>query len=75
MDKYVIHIDGYPSFPEFRCEYSIYHGLEGGQGVGETKEYDLWFKESLVGYKCCLPLVPFFDLNIVVSLSYIELGE
>jgi hypothetical protein len=46
--------------------------LEGCGGVGELKEHNLWFEQSLIGSESCLPLISFLDLDVVVSLSYIE---
>ena len=49
--------------------------LEGGRGVGETKEHDSRFKEALVGNKGGFPLMSILDTDIVVSPLYIEFGE
>ena len=75
VDKYVIHVDGYLSFPKFCCEYPIHYGLEDGWGVGEAKKHNLGLKKPLVGHKCHFPLIPFLDLDVVVSPPYIKLGE
>ena len=53
----------------------FYETLEGGRGVGETKEHDCRFKEAFVGDKGSFPLVSILDMDIVVSPSYIEFGE
>jgi len=49
--------------------------LEGGWGVGQTKEHDLQFEESFGGFEGCLPFVTFFDSDVVVFPSYVELSE
>ena len=49
--------------------------LEGGGGVGETEEHHCRFKESFVGNEGSFPLMPIFDLDIIVSPLDVELGE
>jgi len=73
MDQDVIHIDRYPSFSYFFFEDVVYHGLEYCGGVGESEEHYFWFEQSLVGGEGCLPFIPFFDPDIVISPSYIKL--
>ena len=53
----------------------VHHGLEGGWRVGEAKEHDRRFKESSVGTKGSLPLVPFLYPHVVVTLADVQLGE
>ncbi len=72
MDGYVIHINGYTPLVNEIVEDGVHHRLECGQGVGESKEHDRWFVQAFVGYECCLPLVFFFDKNLVVSPLNIE---
>jgi hypothetical protein len=43
--------------------------------IGEAKVYDQWFEETLICSKGSLPLIAFWDMDIIVSTSYIELGE
>ena len=49
--------------------------LEGGRGVGETKEHDSRFKEAFVGNKSSLPLVSILDMGIVIFPLYIKFGK
>ena len=49
--------------------------LESGGGVGETEEHHCRFKESFVGNEGSFPLMPIFDLDIIVSPLDVELGE
>ena len=49
--------------------------LEGGRGVGETKEHDSRFKEAFVGNKSSLPLVSILDMDIVIFPLYIKFGK
>jgi len=49
--------------------------LEGGGGVGQPEEHYLWFEQPFWCFESSLPLVSFFDLDIVVPPSYVEFGE
>jgi len=49
--------------------------LEGGGGVGQSKEHDSWFEQSCRGFEGGLPFVAFFDSDVVVPPSYVEFGE
>jgi hypothetical protein len=75
VDKDIVHIDDYPSVPDFLLKYGVHHGLEGGGGVGETEEHYGRFKESFVGDESCFPLVSVFDPYVVISPSYVYLGK
>ncbi|KAG5349840.1 hypothetical protein C0989_001641 [Termitomyces sp. Mn162] len=45
----------------------VHHGLKSGRAVGESKEYNEWLKQSLVGPEGGLPLVSLLDVHIVVT--------
>ncbi|KAG5348916.1 hypothetical protein C0989_007170, partial [Termitomyces sp. Mn162] len=45
----------------------IHHSLKGGGAIGEFKEHNKQFKQSLVGLEGSLPLVSFLDAHIVVT--------
>ena len=75
VDSDVIHIDWQPSLHNFHLKYGVHHHLECGWGVGETKEHDSGLKEPLLGEESCFLLISFFDANVVISPSYIKLGE
>jgi hypothetical protein len=47
--------------------------LEGGGRISESEKHHQRFEESTIRTKCCLPLITFFHLNIVVTLSYVKL--
>ena len=49
--------------------------MEGHRGVGEPKEHDCWFKESLRGEGCSLPFISFLDLDVIVSPFDVKLCE
>jgi len=74
-DKEVVHVDDKPSFRDHISEGVVHESLEGGRGVGETKEHDSGFEEAFMGDEGGLPLVSVFDADVVVAPSNIELGE
>src|SRR6266404_8886531 len=53
----------------------IHHGLKGTWRISQTKEHDSWFKETIFGLKCRFFFITSLDSNIVISPSYVELGE
>ena len=56
-------------------EYLIHHGLKGTGRVCQSKEHDPWFKEIIFGLKCRFLFISCFDLNVVISPSYVKFGE
>jgi phosphoribosyl-dephospho-CoA transferase len=56
-------------------EYLIHYSLEGGQTIGETKVHYKQLKEASVHVEHCLSLIALLDMDIIVSLAHIELGE
>jgi hypothetical protein len=73
VDKDVIHANCYISLIDKIMEYVVHHQLESHWGVREAEEHNHWFKQSLVGLKCGLPLVTIVDANIVVPPVDIKL--
>jgi len=73
VNQDIIHIDGYPSFSYFVLEDVVYHCLECCRGVGKSEEHYFWLEQSLVGSESCFPFIPFFDLDVVIPPSYVEL--
>src|SRR5882724_7079693 len=71
----VVHIDGHYSFINEFLEDVIHHHLECGGTVHEAKEHDQRFEKASVCPKGGLPLVSFFDLNVVVSPENVQLSE
>ena len=53
----------------------IHECLEGRWGIAEAKKHDCGFIEAKGGDKCCFPLVFFSNANVIITPSYIELGE
>ena len=74
-NKEVVYVDDEPSFSNHVSEGVIHESLEHGGGVTETKEHDGGFEGSLMGDKGHLPLVTILDMDIVVSLTNVELGK
>jgi len=74
-DEEIIHVDNEPTFGDHIAEGVIHESLERGGGVGETEEHDGGFEEPLMGDEGGFPLVSVLDADIVVSPSYVELGE
>jgi hypothetical protein len=74
-DEEIIHVDNEPSFGDHIAEEVIHESLKCGGRVGEAKEHDSGFKEPLMGDEGSFPLVSILDADIVVSPSYVELGE
>src|SRR5882762_8703340 len=74
-DENVIQVDTDHTLSDEILENVIHHGLEGGWAVSETKEHHQRFRESSVGAECSLPFITFFDTDIVVPPSDIQLGE
>ena len=75
VDKEVIHIDDKLSLCNHVPKRVGHEPLKCGGRVGHSKEHDSGFIESMVSDEGCLPLVSFLDVNIVISPSYIKLGE
>src|SRR5882724_7494421 len=74
-DEDVVHIDGHYSLVDEFFENVVHHCLECGGTVCEAEEHDQRFKKASVRPKGGLPLVSFFDLNVVVSPVNIQLSE
>ena len=75
IDKKIVHVDNEPSFCNHIVKEVIHELLKGGGGIGKTKEHYGQFKESFMSDKSGLPLVPVFDMDIVIPPTDIELGE
>src|SRR5258707_5934981 len=74
VNEYVIHItDGFVAVDEGADV--VHHGLEGGGQVAQSKEHDKWFKESSVCGEGCLPLISFFETDIVEAPVEVQGGE
>jgi len=49
--------------------------LEGGRGVSKSEEHNCGFKQSFAGFEGGFVFVAFFNVNIIVFLSNVELRE
>ena len=74
-DEDVVEIDRNLSFGNEISEDTVHYILECGWGVGESKEHYCGLEESFVAFEGGFPFVSFFDADVVVSPSYIKLGE
>ena len=75
VDEEVVHIDNEPSFSNHIPEGVGHESLESGGGIGHAKEHNHGFIESPVGNEGGFPLVSILDLDIVISLLHVKLGE
>ncbi|KAG5714964.1 hypothetical protein E4T56_gene5390 [Termitomyces sp. T112] len=75
VDEDIVKIYTNNTFSNQVTENVIHLSLEGGWAVGATKEHHQRFKESAIGLECCLPLITFFDVHIVVIPMDVQLGE
>ena len=75
VDEKIIHVDNEPSFGNHIVEGVVHETLEGGGGVGESKEHHRGFEKSFVGNEGCLPLVTVFDSYVVVPPADVEFSE
>lgn len=71
----IIEVDSDFALSDQVLEYVVHHPLEGGWGIGETKEHYSGFKKSTVHPERSFLLISFLDLDIVVSPANIKFGE
>ena len=75
VDEEVVHVNDEPSFSNHIPEGIRHELLESGGGIGHAKEHDSGFIESSVSDEGGFPLVAFLYSDVVISPSYIKLGE
>ena len=75
VDEEVIHVNDEPSFSNHISKGVRHESLKGGGGVGLAKEHNSGFIKSLVGNESGFPLVTILDSDVVISPSYVKLGE
>ena len=75
VNEEVVHVNDKPSFRNHIAKRVIHEALESGGGIGETKEHYCRFKESFMGNEGSFPLMPVFDLDIIVFPLDVKLGE
>jgi len=64
-DQDVIQIDYHDTLYYEVLEDVVYHGLEGGQTVGHSKEHYQEFEQTSIGPEGCLPLIPGLNVDVV----------
>ena len=75
IDEDVIQVDGNLACGDKLHENGVHKGLEGCQGVGQFEQHHLRFEEASVCGECGLPFIIGFDLNVVILLAHVKLGE
>ncbi|KAG5348850.1 hypothetical protein C0989_007742 [Termitomyces sp. Mn162] len=67
IDENVIKVYTYYAFSYEVPKDVVHYSLKAGEAIGESKEYNEWLKQSLVGLEGGLPLGFFLDVHIVVT--------
>ncbi|KAG6867559.1 hypothetical protein C0993_001205, partial [Termitomyces sp. T159_Od127] len=75
VDEDVVEVYAHYSLCNEVLEDVIYHCLEGGQAIGESKEHNKRFKQSLVGLEGSFPLILLLNVHVVVTPLDIQFGE
>jgi len=74
VDKDVVQVDNEELVKEV-MEGVIHIMLEGTQRIAQAEGHDCIFKEAISAAEGCLPLLPRGYLELVVTVTYVELGE
>jgi hypothetical protein len=53
----------------------VHDALKGGRCIALAEVHDFGLKEPFFCFEGGFPLVPFFDVDVVVSPSYVKLSE
>jgi hypothetical protein len=75
MDAKIVNVDLEPAFSNHVGENTIHKRLEGERTITEPEEHYSGFEETKRHDEGAFPLVLFLDSDIVVSPTYIKLGE
>ena len=75
MDQDVIHVADELSAADEVSEDVIHHGLKCCGGVAQAEEHYSQFIQPMVGGKCGLPLITFFDPNIIEAPAEVQPSE
>ena len=75
VNEYVVHIADSLIAVDEGAEDVIHHGLEGGGRVAKSEKHDKRLKESLVCREGRLPLVSFFEADVVEAPAEVQGGE
>ena len=73
--KDIICVDDEPSFSNHISEGGVHENMECWRGFALSEEHHQWFIQAIRSDEHSLPLVPFFDSDIVVPSLDIHLGE
>ena len=66
-DEDVIEVHAHHSFCNEIMEDVIHHGLECSWAISKAKEQDQQFEEPSICLECCLLLISFLDMHIVIA--------
>ena len=69
MDQDIVHVDGDVTFVDQLSKDEVHHGLKGSRGICKAEKHDHGFKQTLISFESCLPLVAVSNAYIVVSSS------
>ena len=75
VDQQVVHIYYQPALYDIISKEIIHEGLECGQGVAHSEEYNIEFEQPKWWGEGGLLVVLWFDEDIVVSPTYIKFGK
>ena len=71
----IIHVNDKPSFPDIVSKVKVHKRLERWWRAAKSEKHHCWFKQSKRCDESSLPLVTFFDSNIVISSSDVKLSK
>ena len=71
----IVHVNDKPSFPDVVGEVEVHECLERRWGAAKSEKHHRWFEQSERCDESSLPLVTFFDSNVIVSPSYVKLSK
>ena len=71
----VVHINDKPSCSDVVSEVEVHKCLECRWGAAKPEKHYCWFEQSKRCDEGSLPLITLFDSNVIISPSYIKLGE
>ena len=71
----VVHVNDKPSCSDVVSEVEVHKHLECWWGAAKSEKHHRWFEQSKRCDKGSLPLVTLFISNVIISPSYVKLGE
>src|ERR1700723_55100 len=71
-NEYVADVNEYDALINEISENGIHHFLKCHGRIAETKEHNRGFKQSTRANECCFPLIPLFNLDVIVTPTDVE---